>query len=124
MTPQELEYLRRSPGPDTPMIGIMPGHDRTLLYGYDTDRRTWHVYQQHGWLRHVIYIGSNREFEFVDGAEKLNARSLVPNKRLYPEACDFAFCCELKRLGIHLTFTTFNQLNPRDPGTTFFGRII
>ena len=122
MTPQELEYLQRAPGPDT-MIGIMPGKDRTLLYGYDCDRRTWHVYQQHGWLHHVIYIGSNREFDFIDSAAKMNARGLVPNKRLYPEACDFAFCCELKRLDIHPSFTTIGQLAPRDPGATFIGRI-
>ncbi len=29
------------------MIGPLVGFcDRTLLYGYDCDRRTWHVYQQ------------------------------------------------------------------------------
>jgi hypothetical protein len=121
MTPQEMDFLKHV-RPDL-MVGIMPGKDRTLLYGYDTDRRTWHVYQQHGWLHRVIYIGSNREFEFQANAEKMNARDLVPNKRLYPEACDFAFCRELKLLDIHPTFTTFAQLAPRDPGATFFGRI-
>jgi hypothetical protein len=119
MSPQELEYLRRAPVPDT-MIGIIPGKDRTLLYGYDCDRRTWHVYQQHGWLHHVIYSGSNREFDFIASAD---ARGLVPNKRLYPEACDYDFCRELKRLDIHPTFTTIGQLAPRDPGATFIGRI-
>lgn len=33
----------------------------------------------------------------------------VPDKRLYPEACDFEFCRLLKERGISLPFTVFNS---------------
>ena len=33
----------------------------------------------------------------------------VPDKRLYPERCDYNFCRLLKEKGIHLPFTTWDD---------------
>jgi hypothetical protein len=121
MTLEQMERLRSDPGEFSRSVGAEPGRDRTLLYGYDTDRRTWHVYQMGGWLTRVIYIGSNPEPEKTLSAERLDARYLVPNKRLYPEACDYFFCRLLKSIEINLPFTTYGSLK-RPEGSMFFGR--
>ena len=122
MTPDQIAHLSNVPGMDY-SIGAMPGEDRTLLYGYTTERKTWHVYQQGGLLHRVIYIGSNPGFEFTEVAEKIDARHLIPNKRLYPEACDFIFCWELNRRDIHLPFTNFGGTK-FDLNKQFHGRIM
>lgn len=122
MTPDQIEHLNKVPGMDY-SIGAMPGEDRTLLYGYTTERATWHVYQQGGLLHKVIYIGSNPGFEFTEVAEKIDARHPIPNKRLYPEACDFIFCWEVKRRDVHLPFTNFGGTKV-DPNKQFHGRIM
>jgi hypothetical protein len=105
------------------MVGATNDTDCTLLYGYDTDRRTWHVYQKGGWLYRVIYIGTNPDLVSADTAERMDARALIPNKRLYPEACDFVFCFELAKREIALPFTTYGTMRT-DPNQQFIGRIL
>ena len=40
----------------------------------------------------------------------------IPDKRLYPESCDYEFCCLLKERGITLPFTRFDKEgNWQDP---------
>ena len=121
MTPDQLHRIRLAPGIDR-MIGPVPGADRTLLYGYDIDRRTWHVYQKDGEIRRLIYTSIPKD-DILSWGETLDATTLVPNKRLYPEACDFIFCLELRRLEIPMTFTTFGGTRV-DPDRQFHGRII
>ena len=36
----------------------------------------------------------------------------IPDKRLYPETCDFMFCALLKSAGIYLPFTAFDKNRP------------
>lgn len=91
--------------------------DRTLLYGFTCDRDTWHVYLKSGKIFCVKYpykgtpslvsICKNEDF--------------VPNKRLYPERCDFEFCKLLKEKGINLPFTKWQEL-PETKG--FYGEIL
>ena len=85
--------------------------DRTLLYGYDVDRSTWHVYQRDGLIHVIVYTGGLDTGDLVatirESAAALPATKLVPNKRLYPDACDFAFCDRLVEAGVHLPFTNF-----------------
>lgn len=121
MSPQELELYYAATVPKK-MIGPLQGtYDRTLLYGYDVDRRTWHVWQKDGYLHRAIYIQSNRLPEVHDQNIELDAETLAPNKRLYPEACDLEFCLKLRAFDIHLSFTTHGTLT-RPEGTVFFGR--
>lgn len=103
------------------MIRAQPGPDRTLLYGYDVDRLTHHVFQRDGLLHKVVYAGTTAPVVVShDFGSELNAASLPPNKRLYPEACDAAFCRLLMQMGVHLSFTTFGNM-AYTPRTDFFG---
>lgn len=91
---------------------------RTLLYGYDCNRDTWHVYLDEDKIIHIIV------YEYVSEAvSKLvmhkNTRihdifeneKYVPDKRLYPEACDAEFSRALISAGVVMPWTTFNDRN-------------
>ncbi|WP_315768520.1 MULTISPECIES: hypothetical protein [unclassified Bradyrhizobium] len=121
MTESELRAVRQVE--QTPvMIGPIDGHDRTLLYGYDSDANTWHVYQANGELHRVIYIGSNPSPESHDNGPEMIPAALIPNKRLYPEACDFDFCLKLASLGVYLPFTTYGTLGDLSARGPFIGK--
>jgi hypothetical protein len=105
---------------------------KTLLYGYTCDRETHHVFQDH--YGHIyIYVYRNnldkpetsiRKADVSgDGIESLD--ELVPNKRLYPQYCDFDFCVYLKERGVHLPFTKWEEPkpNPTNPRSIFAGEI-
>jgi len=81
--------------------------DRTLLYGYTCDRDTFHVYLKDGLLHRIIYSRKNLiSHEFGDS---IDVELLIPNKRTYPETCDFYFCMKLEVMSEHgITFTTYN----------------
>ena len=87
--------------------------DRTLLYGYTCERETFHVYLKDNEIFVVIY-----NTEYYRGAptprnmrriKVTSNRDYVPNKRLYPERCDYVFCKMLKDKGIQLPFTTWTD---------------
>jgi len=80
---------------------------KTVLYGYTTERETHHVYQEGGNL-HVVVYKDGRLIDHTEG-RKMLVDDLVPNKRLYPESCDFDFCLQLQGLGVELPFTTFDK---------------
>lgn len=87
------------------------GPDRTLLYGYNVDRETYHVYLQDGKIHGLIYLDAGGPVPLHYYAARVwdNAADLVPNKRLYPDACDYEFCLLLKQRGIYLPFTTYRE---------------
>ena len=124
MSPEEFDALQKTRWVKMPkMIGPLQGtYDRTLLYGYDCDRRTWHVWQKDGYLHRAIYIQSNRHPEVHDQNVELDAATLVPNKRLYPEACDIEFCTKLRALDIDLPFTTYGTLFDHDRRFPYVGK--
>lgn len=48
----------------------------------------------------------------------------VPDKRLYPERCDYNFCLLLKERGVHLPFTTWTEpieIYLDDPRYPYYG---
>lgn len=82
--------------------------DRTLLYGYTCMRDTWHVYIKFGRIFTVVYC-------FGEDPEEVSVQEnseFVPNKRLYPERCDFEFCELLKSKDIYLPFTIWERDEP------------
>lgn len=93
---------------------------RTLLYGYDVQRNTFHVYlNEQGQLVRVLY---DADGFLIDGyqAVTLNAEECVPNKRVYPGKSDFEFCRLLARmLGRDLPFTTFTEA---ERSQAFYGK--
>lgn len=82
--------------------------DRTLLYGYDCDRNTHHVYIEGG--RIYIYSYNSREVIKLTSEDNIKENyQYIPDKRLYPETCDFEFCKLLMEFGIHLPFTGWHD---------------
>jgi len=79
--------------------------DRTLLYGYTCERNTWHVYMKDAIIHKVIYRydADPVEYEVNDNYD------FIPDKRLYPETCDYQFCKILHRLGHELPFTNWDD---------------
>jgi hypothetical protein len=99
--------------------------DRTLLYGYDCDRNTFHVYLKDDLVHLVVYKGS--DMLRMDHRPKLVARTefkdlseLAPNKRVYAEASDYEFCRFLKEEGVWISFASYG--NERTPAK-FYGRV-
>ena len=91
--------------------------DRTLLYGYCCDRSTFHVYLMNGKIHVVVYKNN-----YTEGLEKLSPEQMreinvthnsdyIPDKRLYPEFCDYKFCYLLTQLGYDLPFTAWADRN-------------
>lgn len=94
---------------------------RTLLYGYTCDRETWHVYLADGAIHKVVY-GYPKSLElYVHQSQGLTLEDCVPNKRLYPEACDFEFCSLLTSRGINLPFTVWSDTRPP---AAFHGEVV
>lgn len=88
--------------------------NRTLLFGYTCDRETFHVYIKDQNIHVVIYkcdynIDSDGNIKIVNiNMKEIDVKSnydFVPNKRLYPEKCDYYFCRLLKNRNIDLPFT-------------------
>lgn len=92
--------------------------ERTLLYGYDIERNTWHIYLKNDEIHIFVYDRHyNRDYSNYtveemrhysnDIIDTLNTH-LIPDKRLYPEACDFEFCKLLRMKDFNLPFTGFD----------------
>ena len=98
--------------------------DRTLLYGYTCERETFHVYLKNNEIFVVVY---NTEYSRGKPVPK-NMRQItvksnndyVPDKRLYPEKCDYKFCKLLKEKGVDLPFTHWSEI-PDDQYRPYYG---
>ena len=107
MNKTEYEQLKKS-NSQQKIISIddlKDDSDRTLLYGYTCSRNTWHVYIENKKIYVVVY-------EFEGEPMWLNVESnyeFVPDKRLYPERCDYDFCRLLKNSGVELPFTVWTE---------------
>ena len=127
MTLKELEVINNVDKIDELISAkdLLNTKDRTLLYGYTCARETFHVYLKNNEIHTVMY---NNDYS-GDYTKPKNMRELaiksnygyVPDKRLYPEACDYEFCRLLKENGIYLPFTNFNENRPEQD---FYGYTI
>jgi hypothetical protein len=88
---------------------LLNKEERTLLYGYTCDRDTFHIYLRSGELHKIIFKHNEHKPSVHKHGQELPLEGIVPNKRLYPEACDFEFCVLLSSVGINLPFTTFDE---------------
>jgi hypothetical protein len=107
MTKEEYQLLKGPRAAFNP-ARLRNQADRTLLLGYDQLGNSRHTYLQGGVLHHVVYAypaDLQCSCSSDDGAFQLS--DLVPNKRIYPEACDLEFVEILRANDIHLPFTTY-----------------
>lgn len=82
--------------------------NRTLAYGYTCSRQTWHVYKDISTINKVVYNWQGDVLEHWRGL-RAPMRSLVPDKRLYPEATDYGFAKAARQRGLVLPFTTWDD---------------
>ena len=94
---------------------------RTLLYGYTSERDTWHVYlDENGKIQTVKYgYGEDAPINAINVSWN---EEYIPSKRLYAEKCDFEFCSLLKQQDIDLNFTTATF--EKDFNEQYHGRIL
>lgn len=118
----KLEQKEKAPEPLISTQDLNNKQDRTLLYGYTCDRDTWHVYLKNGNIHTVLYRNSAFR-EIPVGLKEIQIKAnqdYIPNKRLYPAACDYEFCMLLQDSGYHLPFTNFDDREQ----TAFYGYTI
>ncbi|HDR9109724.1 hypothetical protein [Paraburkholderia sp. A3RO-2L] len=82
---------------------------RTLIWGYTCERNSFHVYIEDGQVHRVIYDCEKNILAQNDESNGLLLSDCVPDKRVYPEACDYEFCRLLKVSGIDVPFTTWSD---------------
>ena len=103
-------------------------YNKTLLYGYTCARETFHVYIKKEQIYVVVYntdfsAGVPRPKNMRQITIKSNS-DYIPDKRLYPERCDYNFCKMLKEKGIDLPFTTWSdpiEIDLEDPRYPYYG---
>lgn len=116
MTLEEFEYLKNI----DELINVKDlasnTKDRTLLCGCTCAGKTFHVYLKNNEIHAVVYnndyIGDCTKPRDMKELVIKSNYDYVPDKRLYPEACDYEFCRLLKERGISLPFTFFDKETP------------
>ena len=83
--------------------------DRTLLYGYTCSRYTWHLYLKTDVIHKVIYGHSDEFISHTAFETGISVYDASPDKRLYPECCDYDFCKLMMLHGGDLPFTSWSD---------------
>jgi hypothetical protein len=105
---------------DFKVTNLANQENRTLLWGYDSPRNSSHTYLEDGVIHHVLYDHRDKLLFHTSSVEALFPLStLIPDKRLYPEACDYEFTRILKERELSLPFTAFNYSRPT---AAFYGK--
>jgi hypothetical protein len=95
------------------------GPNRTLVYGYDVDRNSFHAYQHEGKLYVRTYGRGDQVISDASGPA-LPATILRPNKRVYPQYTDGDFARIMRDLDFPLPFTNWSEPNREGP---YYGKI-
>lgn len=110
MTKDEYTQLSKiwSISPTIKISDIKNPENRTLIYGYNKDRETFHLYLYEGMFVILWYSYPDILISFAEETE-LDPDMCIPNKRIYPECCDFEFCALLRKYDVSLPFTNWNE---------------
>lgn len=73
------------------------GGDRTLVYGYTVERYTFHVYLLGGMIHRYVTDGPVTVSYSCD--TEIEPGAVIPNKRAYPERCDYSFMRAVHGMG-------------------------
>ena len=92
--------------------------DRTLLYGYDCDRNTFHVYLKDENI-HVVKYNSSKILTVLN---VFSNEDYVPNKRVYPQYSDFEFCKLLIEKDVYIPFSNYEE--PIKNTDIFVGEVV
>lgn len=94
---------------------------RTLIWGFDCERNSFHVYLDFDQTINVVrYDNATNVVSVKLESDGIKPGMCIPDKRVYPEACDAEFCAVLKDAGISIPFTSYNRDRKID-GVSFHG---
>ena len=123
ITPEQVRILWGLMPDRAPIIGLADLTDqseRTLIYGYTTDRETHHVYIKDGAIRVVRYF-----FEKPPVLVPVTCnQDYAPGKRVYPTRSDFEFCSLLARKDVDLSYTNCDEKELTRIKGNYFGEIL
>lgn len=114
MTKDEFERLQQARY-NPPVIDVgsfADKSDRTLVWGYTTERRDFHVYFKDGLIHRFMPAFSRTDTDSHVCATSFEVGMLYPNKRLYPEACDYEMMLKVYDAGGMPSFTTWDDSRP------------
>lgn len=118
MTKDELARLKIEVNSfDTVSIAELPaGYEGTLVYGYDHDRNTVHVYAKAG-LIHAVTYNFDGEIVSHSSGEEVYTGSCQPQKRAYRQTTQYFFASMMAKKGYELAITEGNE----NEGSLAFG---
>jgi hypothetical protein len=87
---------------------------RTLIWGYDTERHSFHVYIGNDDKLHIVSYTSEGYLLSHKTEDAASPQEYVPNKRVYPAACDVQFCRLLVGADVRIPYTTFEARPEQD----------
>lgn len=100
MNLEEKKLFQRMNNPTSyiSILDLPEGYEGTLLYGYNCDRETLHVYAKDGEIHAVTYDHNNKiiKHEHRGGLE---VDQCYPNKRVYRQETQYFFVKLLKEKG-------------------------
>ena len=114
MTRDEYDHLCCSAQRDSiRAVELENKEPRVLIYGYQLNRETFslELIEKDGvpFFRRRTY----RRYPDVTISDvvlsQIHPDHCIPNKRAYPERCDYDFCMLLIRQGTEIPFTTFTE---------------
>lgn len=108
MNKKEYLELIKTASPLIKVDDLKNMDDRTLIWGYDLERNSFHLYIKDKKFFKVRYSYPDVLIDSTQGYT-IDAMDCVPSKRIYPEASDLEFCEILMERGISLPFTTFDE---------------
>lgn len=94
MNEMEHKQLQEASVKET-LLHVEDCHEGTLLYGYDHDRTTVHVYRKDNLIHLFKY--SLKQFISHETFTTVEARKLIPSKRSYTDRSSFTFALLLKQ---------------------------
>lgn len=99
--------------------------DRTLVYGYDSARSNFHVFLKAGKFYRMVYSNRIEQDKMILGVDEVSPEDCLPDKRVYPESCDFEFCTILISRGHRPPFTQWDENRRKKvENTKYHGAIV
>lgn len=120
-----FEISNTAPPEYVAMASDFSGSDKTLLYGYTCEKKSWHIYKKDGLLHKLVY-GYPAFFISYDARESFILSDLIPDKRVFPECTDFHLAKMFLAASIDVPYLPFdNNAHLRDSqlARTFYGLV-
>lgn len=105
MTPEEYLKLQHDGGALILGSDLVDQTDRTLLFGFNYENMTHHVYLKDGVIHTVRYMLDKEVHEHP----VFDNTNYLPGKRTYPTRSDFEFCLKLQHVGMDPCYTTYDK---------------